>query len=46
MIDDAGCHEQGSFESRMVHDVEDRGDLTERRVQTSQKRNQSEMADG
>ena len=45
VVDDAGRHEQRRLERRMVHDVEDRGDLPERRVETDQQRDQSEMAD-
>ena len=38
-------HEQRRFERRMVHDVEDRGYLPERRVETDQQGDQSQMAD-
>ena len=46
VIDDAGGHEQRRLEGRVVHDVEDRGDLPERGIQPGQKRDQPEVADG
>ena len=45
VVDDPGRHEQRRLERRMVHDVEDRGDLPERRVETDEQRDQPEMAD-
>src|SRR5205823_1616651 len=38
-------HEQRRLESRMVHDVENRGHLPERRVEADEESDQSEMTD-
>jgi hypothetical protein len=46
MVDDAGGHEQRRLEDRVIHHVEDGGDLGQRRTQAEQQRDEAQLADG
>ncbi len=46
VVDDAGGHEQRRLEGRVIHDVEDCGDLAERGIEPYKQRDQPKIADG